>query len=142
VRVERPSGQQELRNGTIGSFEHHQPRQRRAARWQTADLLAHILPRKPHREQLLDLSSSLIFARFEQLGRVLLIQVRRKRAQCTQVQFPASHALERIWKSPTNPRRRHSPTRRALTHPQTLDAIRKQGGEPEIQMEPTLVELN
>src|SRR6185369_17368291 len=57
-------------------------------------------------------------------------QVRRERAQRTQMQFPTSHALERIGKSPTHPRRSDPSPSCALAHPQPFDAIRKREAKP------------
>jgi len=111
-------------------------------RRQTANLVANIRSRKPRGKQLFNLSSSLTLTHFEQLSRILLVQVRRQRTQRTQMQIPSSHTLERIWKSPTHPRRRHSSAGRALAHTQSFDAVRKQRRKPELQMQMTLIELH
>src|SRR6185369_17659253 len=57
-----------LHHEAVHSFGHRTVCQPLTTRWQTADLLAHVRPRKPRSEQLLDLSPSLALARLEPLS--------------------------------------------------------------------------
>jgi hypothetical protein len=96
-----------------------------SAHWQTTDLLSHIRSRKPYGQKFLDLSPSLAPTRFEEIRRVFGIQMRRKRAQRTQVQLTASDPLERLRESSTHARSSHASPGRAFTHPQGFHAVRK-----------------
>jgi len=132
-RVEEARRLQRLRNG----LDLHVTRRR-----QPANLFAYVGPRKPRREQLLDLPPRLAAACLEQLRRVRIVQERCKRAQRTQVQLAASNALECFGESSTHTRRRYSPASAAFAHAQSFDAIGKQGRKTEFQMQRAQLELH
>ncbi|HEX2671724.1 MAG TPA: hypothetical protein VHM25_12670 [Polyangiaceae bacterium] len=111
-------------------------------RRKTANLLTDIRFRKPRREQRLDLSSSLALTLFEEFCRVLFVEVRGEGTESTQVQFAPSNAVEHPRKSTTHTHRRHAPPRNTFAHTQRFHAVRKQRRETELQMQPSLVELN
>jgi len=106
-RVEEARRLQRLRNG----LDLHVTRRR-----QPANLFAYVGPRKPRREQLLDLPPRLACTRLEQLRRVRFVQERCERTQRTQVQLAASDALECFGESSTHARRRYPPARAAFAH--------------------------
>ena len=97
-------------------------------RRQPANLLAYIRPRRARREQLLDLSPSVACIRPEQLSRIRFVQVRRERAQRTQMELAASNALECLGESSTHPRRRDSPPSAAFAHRQRFCAQHRNSG--------------
>src|SRR6187551_63204 len=105
-RLERARRRQQ-RNG----LDLHVTRRR-----QPANLFAYVGPRKPRREQLLDLPPRLACTRLEQLRRVRFVQERCERTQRTQVQLAASDALECFGESSTHARRRYPPARAAFAH--------------------------